>query len=80
MTPYQAVSIAEGFEAAESDEQLIDAWQYLVDSGLAWKLQGWFGRTASDMIEQGILRYTPARKKVPHYNNPILNDMPEALW
>lgn len=80
MTPYQAVSIAEGFEPAESDEQVVVAWQYLVDSGLAWKLQGWFGRTASDMIEQGILRHTPARKRVPNYNNPILNDMPEALW
>lgn len=51
---YNAVGIAEGFIQAESEEQIIEAWQYLIDSGLAWKLQGWFGRTANQLIEEGI--------------------------
>jgi hypothetical protein len=51
---YNAVGIAEGFIEAESEEQVIEAWQYLIDSGLAWKLQGWFGRTANQLIEEGI--------------------------
>ena len=39
---------------SEQDKQ-IEAWQHLVDTGLAWSLQGWFGRTAMDLIEQGII-------------------------
>lgn len=50
-----AVGIAEGWLEADSEEQYIEAWQYLVDSGLAWQLQGWFGRTAKHMIDEGII-------------------------
>ena len=56
MDNYTAVGIAEGFEGAESEEQVIEAWQHLVDTGLAWSLQGWFGRTATQLIEQGIIK------------------------
>ena len=55
MDYYLAVSIAEGFEEAESEQQVIEAWQHLVDTGLAWSLQGRFGRTAADLIEQGVI-------------------------
>ena len=56
MTNYQAVAIAEGFEEAKSEEQVQKAWQQLHDTGLAYKLQGWFGRTARNLIEQGIIK------------------------
>jgi hypothetical protein len=52
---YTAVAIAEGFEEPESEEQLRAAWQYLVDTGLCWSLQGWFGRTAHALIQNGII-------------------------
>lgn len=52
---YTAIGIAEGFIEAETEEQIISAWQHLVDTGLAWQLQGWFGRTAQRLIEDGII-------------------------
>ena len=55
MDNYLAVGIAEGFEEADSEEQIIEAWQHLVDTGLDWQLQGWFGRAAQDLIERGII-------------------------
>jgi hypothetical protein len=55
MDAFTATMIAEGAEAAESEDQYLEAWQYLVDSGLAWQLQGFFGRTARSMIEQGVI-------------------------
>lgn len=54
MDTYTATGIAEGFIEAESEEQQIEAWQTLIDTGLAWSLQGWFGRTASQLIDAGI--------------------------
>ena len=55
MDSFQAVGIAEGFIECDDEGQVIEAWQYLVDTGMAWQLQGWFGRTANRLIEQGIL-------------------------
>jgi len=59
MDSYSAVGLAEGFVEGTED-QVLEAWQYLVNSGLAWQLQGWFGRTASHLIEQGLIT-APAR-------------------
>ena len=53
MTPYRAVSLAEGIEDG-TEEQVIQAWQFLIDSGLAWQLQGKFGRMAQRLIEEGL--------------------------
>lgn len=54
-TPYLATAYAEGFCEGEgaSEEEQIEAWQYLIDTGLCYKLQGTFGRTADFLIESG---------------------------
>lgn len=54
MDNYLATGIAEGFEEPENEEEYIKAWQHLIDTKLAWQLQGRFGRTAKHLIEQGI--------------------------
>lgn len=56
MTNYEATGIAEGWIEPDSTKQFIEAWQYLHDTGLAYQLQGWFGRTAKNLIAQGIIK------------------------
>jgi len=62
MDNYTATMIAEGqFELAGiededlTEEMYLEAWQYLVDTGLAWQLQGSFGRMAKHLIETGVI-------------------------
>jgi len=54
MDNYKAISIAEGIIPSETEEEYLGAWQYLIDTGLAWSLQGWFGRTAQHFIDVGF--------------------------
>jgi len=44
------------FENGELDtEETVELFSDLVKTGLAWQLQGFYGRTAKDMIENGYL-------------------------
>ena len=40
MDDFLATGIAEGFLPADSDDQVIEAWQHLIDTGLAWRIGG----------------------------------------
>ncbi len=43
------------YEGGElSDEEVVTGFQYLIDSGLAWTLQGSYGRQAQNLIELGL--------------------------
>jgi hypothetical protein len=56
MTQYEAVGLAEGFIEANSEEQVIEAWQYLHDTRIGYQLQGFFGRTLNQLLEAGIIQ------------------------
>ena len=44
-----------GYEAGELDgEKCRELFQALINTGMAWKLQGSYGRTAAALIEAGI--------------------------
>ena len=54
---YLATAYAEGFcegEGATAVEQ-IEAWSCLIKTGRCWSLQGWFGRTAQGLIDEGLI-------------------------
>ena len=62
MDNYTATMIAEGQcdlagidESELTKEMYLEAWQHLVDTGLAWQLQGSFGRTAKYLIDKGVI-------------------------
>lgn len=52
---YTATGIAEGWIECDSEDEYLAAWKYLHDTGLAYTLQGWFGRTATRLIEDGLI-------------------------
>lgn len=52
MNTFQAVTIIEDTPDV-TEEQYIEAFQSLIDSGVAWQLQGWYGRTARSLIDAG---------------------------
>jgi hypothetical protein len=52
----EAIQIAEGEQEPTSERQLNEAWQLLIDTGVCWELQGWFGRNAAMLIESGICK------------------------
>jgi hypothetical protein len=54
-----AILIAEGAMEPTPTMSYVQAWQHLVDTGMAWELQGFFGRAASRMIAEGTLDPAP---------------------
>ena len=59
-TDYDATAACEGFDGKDHDaETLRSAWQHLIDTGLCWKLQGFFGRTAATLIQCGECHAAP---------------------
>lgn len=58
LTPYLATAYAEGFCEGEgsTEKEQLTAWQYLHDTRQAYRLQGFFGRTASSLVDAGIIK------------------------
>ncbi len=58
LNDFKAIEYAEGFGSGENatQDELLCAWQYLVDTGLINRLQGWYGRTAQSLIDQKLIR------------------------
>lgn len=57
ITSYLATAYAEGFCEGEdaSLKDRIKAWSYLCGTKIGYSLQGFFGRTITNLIDRGIL-------------------------
>ena len=61
LSTYDCCAIIEGFDGDVHDEtEVIEAFQALIDSGVVWQLQGFYGRNAERLIELGVCQ--PARR------------------
>jgi len=55
--PFDLTNKIIAFESGELDEDgVIELFQYLVDTGMAWQLQGSYGREAMRMIDAGLVQ------------------------
>ena len=55
MDTFKACAIIEGFDDEEHDEEdIVEAFQHLIDTGIVWTLQGFYGRTAAQLIDNGF--------------------------
>lgn len=55
-TNYDCVGNICAYESGElDDEGIVELFQHLVNTGLAWQLQGSYGRTAVAMIKAGAI-------------------------
>ncbi len=55
MDSFRATGLAEGFIETDNEDEIIEAWQHLLDTRLCFQLQGWFGRTARDLVKSGVI-------------------------
>ena len=55
MSVMPAVDKIMAYEAGDmNDEEMVEFFQELIDSGMAWKLQGHYSRTAAALLKAGL--------------------------
>jgi hypothetical protein len=55
MNTAQAVAIADGMQRPAYPDEFVEAYQLLVDEGIAWTLQERIGKMAWEMIRAGLI-------------------------
>ena len=59
---YRAVGLVDGFIKGSEAEQL-RGWTYLVESGRAWELGGWFTRRAIELLATRMIKVSGSLPK-----------------
>lgn len=66
MKEFDKVGFIMDYEGGElSEEKIIEGFQYLLDSGDVWLLQGSYGRIATNLIKEGLIKegWTPEQRR-----------------
>ena len=54
--PFDLLAFIMDYEGGElSEDEIIAGFQHLLDSGLAWSLQGSYGRAAKALLDAGLI-------------------------
>jgi hypothetical protein len=53
-----------------TDEDVVRAYQFLINTGQAWQLEGHVGRTAMNLIEEGVCALGPSSVS-DYYGNTL---------
>lgn len=54
---YDTVGQIMAYESGElNDGETIELFQHLLDDGLCWRLQGHYGRVASELLKRGLIK------------------------
>ena len=61
--PFDATAFILAYEGEQlTEDEVVAGFQQLINSGLAWELQGSYGRMANDLIEQGHCTRPPKKE------------------
>jgi hypothetical protein len=64
MLPSEIVDDIIAYESGDLNfEEVVNLFQNLVDTGMAWSLQGAYGRMATDFLEEGLIQPFPRVEK-----------------
>lgn len=64
MKNYDIIGNLCAFESGDLDEnETLDLFQKLVNTGMAWTLQGSYGRMAKHLIDQGLISDSPRKEE-----------------
>ena len=67
------------YEAGElNEEETIELFQYMVDTGFAWELQGRIQRTAQDYIDAGLVTLPSPDQPDPEEEQTDLDSCPHC--
>lgn len=67
-------------EGRLSEERIIDLIQSLIDDGSVWRLQGFYGRLAHELIEAGHCTLGPTSHRDFYGNRVPSRDEVEDHW